>query len=145
MMYQVSVDIPFCYGHRLLTCEGVFYDKNKCGSMHGHNAVARIVLESGELTQFGFVVDFSKAKRDIKEWIDKQWDHASILGFNDSNEISHRMCEEDKIYIMKDGEVASAEFMAKHLFGIICNLGYASFLKSVSIFETPTSIATYTK
>ena len=40
-MYEVTQEIPFCYGHRLLLHAG------KCARLHGHNGVARLTLRAG--------------------------------------------------------------------------------------------------
>ena len=56
MMYYVTRQIDFCYGHRLLNYEG------KCRHLHGHNGRAVIKIASGELDDRGMVLDFSDIK-----------------------------------------------------------------------------------
>ena len=46
-MYSVTKRIDFCYGHRLLDYDGV------CKHPHGHNAVAEIEVQTGELDNRG--------------------------------------------------------------------------------------------
>ena len=42
-MFQVTREIRFCYGHRLLNYDG------KCRHLHGHNGRAIITLETDRL------------------------------------------------------------------------------------------------
>ena len=72
-MYQVSREIEFCYGHRLLNYEG------KCRHLHGHNGRAVIVLSGKTLDDRGMLVDFGDIKKCIQLWIDDKLDHNMIL------------------------------------------------------------------
>ena len=71
-MYQVTREIDFCYGHRLLNYDG------KCRFLHGHNGRAVITLESPELDGLGMVTDFSEIKRVVSRWIDENLDHRIV-------------------------------------------------------------------
>src|SRR5687768_3779941 len=73
LMFRVTRQIDFCYGHRLLNYEG------KCKYLHGHNGRAIITIESGQLDQRGMVLDFSDIKRVVSGWIDENLDHRMIL------------------------------------------------------------------
>ena len=72
-MYKIAKRISFCYGHRLLNYDG------KCARLHGHNAVAEIVLGAESLDTTGFVKDFALVKRRLKQFIDEQIDHRLLL------------------------------------------------------------------
>ena len=72
-MFQVLKQITFCYGHRLIHYSG------KCQHLHGHDAVAEIVIQSNNLDQRGMVVDFSDIKADVSTWIDQHLDHKMLL------------------------------------------------------------------
>ena len=48
-MFQVTREIRFCYGHRLLNYDG------KCRHLHGHNGRAVITLQAEELDTLGMV------------------------------------------------------------------------------------------
>ena len=76
-MFQVSREIDFCYGHRLLNYDG------KCRYLHGHNGRAVITLESPELSDIGMVVDFKEIKEVVSKWIDDNLDHRMILNCQD--------------------------------------------------------------
>src|SRR4051794_33803225 len=72
-MFQVTRELRFCYGHRLLNYDG------KCKHLHGHNGRAVITLEADQLDALGMVVDFSVIKRVVAAWIDANLDHRMIL------------------------------------------------------------------
>ena len=76
-MFQVTKEIRFCYGHRLLKYEG------KCRHLHGHNGRAVITLAAQALDELGMVLDFSKIKRVVGAWIDAELDHRMILRRDD--------------------------------------------------------------
>src|ERR1041384_1389648 len=76
-MFQVTREIRFCYGHRLLNYDG------KCRHLHGHNGRAVITLESPQLDALGMVVDFSRIKRVVSAWIDTTLDHKMLLHRDD--------------------------------------------------------------
>src|SRR5438067_2031165 len=56
-MHEVTKEIRFCYGHRLLRYEG------KCRHLHGHNGRAVITLAAAKLDSLGMVLDFSQIKK----------------------------------------------------------------------------------
>src|SRR5262245_58199732 len=76
-MFQVTREIRFCYGHRLLNYDG------KCRHLHGHNGRAVITLEADRLDGLGMVVDFSAIKKAVSAWIDANLDHRMILHKDD--------------------------------------------------------------
>jgi 6-pyruvoyltetrahydropterin/6-carboxytetrahydropterin synthase len=72
-MYQVTREIEFCYGHRLLNYDG------KCRHLHGHNGRAVITLEGSALDHCGMLVDFAEIKAKVQAWIDLNLDHNMLL------------------------------------------------------------------
>src|SRR6476661_8702181 len=76
-MFQVTRELHFCYGHRLLHYEG------KCRNLHGHNGRAVITLETSALDSLGMVVDFSKIKKVVSAWLDANLDHRMLLHKDD--------------------------------------------------------------
>lgn len=76
-MATVMRKIEFDAGHRLLNHEG------KCKYLHGHRYVAEIFCITYELDKMGMVVDFGLIKSLVKTWIDKNWDHNTILNSKD--------------------------------------------------------------
>jgi 6-pyruvoyltetrahydropterin/6-carboxytetrahydropterin synthase len=76
-MFEVTRELRFCYGHRLLEYDG------KCRYLHGHNGRALITLATASLDPLGMVVDFSTIKRVVGGWIDTNLDHRMILHRSD--------------------------------------------------------------
>src|SRR6516162_9833016 len=76
-MYRVTREIRFCYGHRLLNYDG------KCKHLHGHNGRAVITIESDRLDKLGMVMDFSRIKTVMHDWLDRTLDHRMILHRDD--------------------------------------------------------------
>lgn len=72
-MYQITREIEFCYGHRLLNYDG------KCRHLHGHNGRAIISLAGPALDARGMLVDFGEIKRKVQRWIDENIDHTMLL------------------------------------------------------------------
>jgi 6-pyruvoyltetrahydropterin/6-carboxytetrahydropterin synthase len=72
-MFQVTREIEFCYGHRLLNYDG------KCRHLHGHNGRAVITLQGSVLDHRGMLVDFAEIKAKVQAWIDENLDHNMLL------------------------------------------------------------------
>ena len=131
MVYQVKKTLTFSYAHRLLKHQG------KCMNYHGHNGVIEVLCENSSLDNRQMVVDFDEISEAVKDWIDTQFDHAMIIGPNDPI-IPFLKKENQKHFITADEPTAEA--MAKLVFdqAKIANLP----IKSVTLWETPTSSAT---
>lgn len=71
-MFQVTREIDFCYGHRVV-------GDPDCCHLHGHNGRAVLTLESEHLDSLGMVLDFSEIKRVVARWIDEHLDHHMVL------------------------------------------------------------------
>src|SRR5438093_3142696 len=77
VMFRVTREIRFCYGHRLLQYDG------KCRHLHGHNGRAVVTLEAESLDRLGMVMDFSRIKLVLQTWIDQALDHKMLLHRDD--------------------------------------------------------------
>lgn len=73
--------LHFCTGHRVMNHEG------KCATVHGHNFVAYITVETEQMDAVGRVIDFSILKKRIGEWIDRHWDHNFLVWKEDKEVI----------------------------------------------------------
>ena len=131
-MFQVTREIDFCYGHRLLDYDG------KCKNLHGHNGKVLITLEATSLDGLGMVLDFADIKRVIQKWIDDKLDHRMILRHDDPVvEILKQMNE--PLMLIDDNPTAEniakliAEYGVKRGFPVI----------EVRLWETPRCSATY--
>lgn len=124
-MYKISKEFHFSAAHQLHGLE----EGHPCGRLHGHNYVIIVELSDLALDEVGFVEDYG-ALKDIKEFIDKEWDHENL---ND-------------LYPFEAAEVKamfnpSAENMAKFLFDKFKRTHPK--LTGIGVKETPKTIAWY--
>jgi 6-pyruvoyltetrahydropterin/6-carboxytetrahydropterin synthase len=132
-MYSVTKRIDFCYGHRLLDYEGV------CKHPHGHNAVVEIEIQAATLDPRNMVTDFSDIKRVMKAWIDRELDHKMILRSDDPlTEVLQDMGE--PVFVVDSNP--TVERIARLLFDVSREQGLP--VTRITVWETPTSWATYT-
>jgi len=131
-MFQVTKEIHFCYGHRLLNYDG------KCRYFHGHNGKVEVQLSSETLDAKGMVRDFTEIKEILQTWIDKTLDHRMLLHKDDPLRQTLEKAGEP-VHVM--GTNPTAENIAK----LIYDTAKAKQLpvSSVTLWETPNSFATY--
>ena len=132
MTYRATVQIHFCYGHRLLDYDG------PCAHPHGHNGLVEIELEAAELDARGMVVDFGDVKRELKGWIDATMDHQMLLRRDDP--LAEWMREHGEPVCLFE-ENPTAENIARAIFERAREQGWPVI--EVRLWETPTSFATY--
>jgi len=131
-MFQVTQNIEFCYGHRLLNYAG------KCRHLHGHNGRAVIVLEGAALDDRGMLVDFSDIKQSVRTWIDESLDHRMILNESDPA-VPFFQEQGEPLYLMPENPTAEA--IARLIYGFTKQAGFP--VSEVSLWETSKSFATY--
>jgi 6-pyruvoyltetrahydropterin/6-carboxytetrahydropterin synthase len=132
-MYSVTKRIDFCYGHRLLDYDGI------CKHPHGHNAVAEIEVRTDALDTRNMVVDFSDIKRIVKGWIDRELDHKMILRHDDPL-VKPLQSLGEPIFIVDSNP--TVERIARLIYDVSREQGLS--VVRVTVWETPTSWATYT-
>ena len=132
-MFSVTKRIDFCYGHRLLDYDGI------CKHPHGHNAIAEVELRTATLDHRNMVADFNDIKRIVKGWIDRELDHKMILRRDDPL-VPLLQSLGEPIYLVESNP--TVERIAKLIFDISREQGLA--VERVTVWETPTSWATYT-
>jgi 6-pyruvoyltetrahydropterin/6-carboxytetrahydropterin synthase len=109
MIRSITIEIPFRAGHRLIAPY-----KGKCNNVHGEGYTAIVELKSERIDQNGMVADFGKTKKKIKNWIDKNWDHAYI--YTNRDEVGHYLAKKGfKTFNIGDSN-PTAEIMAEELF-----------------------------
>jgi 6-pyruvoyltetrahydropterin/6-carboxytetrahydropterin synthase len=123
-MYEVTVEDTFAAGHYLRNYKG------KCENPHGHNYKVRVTLAGRELDHAGLLLDFKDLKSVMKHVIDY---------------LDHRMINDLDPFTKLN---PSAENLAKYFYdetntGLRAKTDGRVQVKSVTIFETDTSIATY--
>jgi len=132
MVFRVTCQIDFCYGHRLLNYEG------KCRHLHGHNGRAVISIASETLDHRGMVLDFGDIKRDVSTWIDNHLDHRMLLCESDPAVPLLRELGEPMFLLPEN---PTAENIAKLIFQAATDHGFP--IASVQLWETPRCFATY--
>ncbi len=131
-MFQVSREIEFCYGHRLLDYEG------KCRHLHGHNGRIVITIEAPQLDEQGMVADFGEINKVVGQWIDDNLDHRMLLRQDDpAVGVLRELCE--PVHLM--GVNPTAENIAKMVFDYAIEQGFPVI--AVQMWETPRCGATY--
>ena len=131
-MFQVSREIDFCYGHRLLNYDG------KCRHLHGHNGRAIITVESPALDHRGMVLDFSDIKQVVSGWIDETLDHRMLL-CKDAPAVPLLRDLEEPMFLMDTNP--TAENIARLIFDFTRNHGFP--IVECQLWETPRCHATY--
>jgi len=120
-MYEILVTSRFCGAHNLRGYRG------KCEELHGHNWKVEAKFTSDILNDIGIAVDFKILKSRLNNIL-KKLDHAYL----------------NKVDIFKKKN-PSAENIAGYVFKKLKSSVKEKrlFLKSVSIWESDTSCATY--
>jgi 6-pyruvoyltetrahydropterin/6-carboxytetrahydropterin synthase len=131
-MFQVSREIDFCYGHRLLNYDG------KCKYLHGHNGRAVITIEAEDLDERGMVLDFSDIKRVVSNWIDENLDHRMIL-HRDDPIVSLLRQQGEPMYLIDVNP--TAENIARIIHEFTAAQGFP--IVETRLWETPRCFATY--
>lgn len=131
-MFQVTREIDFCYGHRLLDYDG------KCKNLHGHNAKVLITLEATSLDGLGMVLDFADIKRVVQKWIDDHLDHRMILRRDDP--VVETLLQMGEPLMLVD-QNPTAENIAKLIAEYGLEQGFP--VVEVRLWETPRCSATY--
>lgn len=133
-MYQVTQELTFCYGHRLLGHPG------KCARLHGHNARAFVTLRADALDAQGMVADFDVVQRKLRSFVEEQLDHQLLLHRDDPLVPALRSIGEHFRVL----EVApTAENLARLVFEQAERSGLP--VVEVRLEEQPGSVATFKK
>jgi 6-pyruvoyltetrahydropterin/6-carboxytetrahydropterin synthase len=131
-MFQVTRELRFCYGHRLLQYDG------KCRYLHGHNGRAIITLSAASLDELGMVVDFSQIKRVVGGWIDSHLDHRMLL-HQDDPLAAYLRAQGEPIFLLDANP--TAENIARLIFDYTAAQGFP--VVEVRLWETEDSCAVY--
>ncbi len=133
-MFSVARDFSFSYGHRLYRYEG------KCRRLHGHNALARVVVDCEKLDEQGMALDFVNIKSSIGSWLDEEFDHRVLLSKDDP--LAKTLLDVGEPVVLFDGN-PTAELLAKTIFERALSLGMN--VKQVDFWETEKCRATYSR
>jgi 6-pyruvoyltetrahydropterin/6-carboxytetrahydropterin synthase len=125
-MFEVTVEDSFAAGHYLRNYRG------KCENPHGHNYKVRVTLAGKELDKAGLLLDFKDLRDVMKPAIDR---------------LDHQMINDIEPFTNLN---PSAENLAKYFFdetnGRLHSSTYGRVrVKTVTVFETDTTTATYSE
>jgi 6-pyruvoyltetrahydropterin/6-carboxytetrahydropterin synthase len=129
----VTKRIEFCYGHRMMDYEG-------CASTRtGTTPSSRSTSTPTRLDGRNMVADFGDIKRIVKGWIDRELDHKMILRKDDPLTAALQKMGEP-MYVLDSNP--TAERIAQLIYDKSREQGLP--VSRVTVWETPTSWATYT-
>ena len=107
--------------------------------LHGHRYVLEATFSADKLDELGRVIDFGEIKDIIKGWIDKNFDHNTILSIKDKtlgDEIAKITGQ--TIYYIKENPTAEniAKYLLEEIFPGLFQGKNVTFEK-LRLFETP--------
>ncbi len=118
-MYELKVQMYFSAAHHLLNYEG------DCENQHGHNWLVEAYVQGDKLNQSNILIDYKVLKTALKSILD-YLDHRDINELPEFKDIS-----------------PSSEILAKFIYDKMKEK--IAQTSKVSIWETPTSCATYSE
>jgi 6-pyruvoyltetrahydropterin/6-carboxytetrahydropterin synthase len=121
MMYTVSVESKFSSAHNLRGYKG------KCEDLHGHNWRVRMSVCSPELDSLGMVRDFTVLKELLNRAIET---------------LDHKYLNDVEPFVSIN---PTSENIARHIFEEVLRISPDLELRDVTVWETETSSATYSR
>ena len=116
-MFEVKIETHFSAAHHLLNYKG------ECENQHGHNWRVEVYVEGNDLDKSNILVDFKLLKKKVNEIVD-YLDHKDINELEEFKDVS-----------------PSSEMLSKFIYKKV-QKEFPNVSK-VSVWETPTSRATY--
>lgn len=122
----------------------VMRHESKCAHLHGHRYVAEVTVAAPELDSLGRVIDFSVVKEIVGYWVDREWDHGTMLCAEDY-ELQELCAKNGWKHYLFDTRNPTAENIAKELFDSATLLlqHVHVTVTHVRIYETPNCWADY--
>lgn len=134
-MYTIRKKFKFEMAHQLFDA----YSDCCKDTIHGHSYILEVFIENDQLDQTGMLIDFTKVKDQIKEYINK-WDHALVMPNTFSQEYIDMLYKYNmKLIIVKYNP--TAENMAKDIYEYIASKIWN--VSKVRLHETDTGYAEY--
>lgn len=116
-MFEIKIETHFSSAHHLLNYKG------ECENQHGHNWKVEVYVQGTELDRSNILIDFKVLKKTVNQIVD-YLDHTDINTLPEFENVS-----------------PSSEIISKFLYGKIKEK--IPNVSKVSVFETPTSCASY--
>ena len=103
---------PITTGHRQ------WRDKGHCSYVHGYGRYVRLTFEATELDERGWVMDFGDL-RGVKNWIEDEWDHRTLIAADDPVIPELKILEEVggiNLNILPEGYLPGIEESCRYLY-----------------------------
>lgn len=141
----ITKKIEIDMGHRVPN------HKSKCSNPHGHRYVIEVGVDDKVIdvkgdSNEGMVIDFSDLKQAMMEVLDEVYDHSYTIYNNDCYLLYFEKMKLDGRKINIVDFIPTAENLSKQWFKEM-NIKLVDFnikLNYITVWETPTSTATYT-
>ena len=116
-MFEIKKQMTFSAAHHLLNYDG------ECENQHGHNWLVEAYVKGNNLDKSNILIDYKVLKKEMKKVLD-------LLDHKDINELEYF-----------ENISPSSEILAKFIFDKLKET--IPNMSRVSVWETPTSCATY--
>ena len=116
-MFELKAQMYFAAAHHLLNYNG------ECENQHGHNWLVEAYVKGTELDKSNILVDYKVIKKELKSVLD-------LLDHKDINELPYF-----------EGQSPSSEMISKFIYYEMKKK--ISLISKISVWETPTSCASY--
>jgi 6-pyruvoyltetrahydropterin/6-carboxytetrahydropterin synthase len=130
--------LEFDAAHRVVNHE------SKCATLHGHRYKVETTATSADLDSIGRVIDFSVLKQKLGGWLDREWDHNSIIFKKDQLTIQALTSIPRKKEPFISEFNPTAENMAHFLLNTICPILFLKdgiIVTHIRVWETPNCFA----
>lgn len=146
-MLSITKEFTFDAAHRLV--KGY---EGKCSNVHGHTYKVLITVSLREdrdhieivtLNEFDFVEDFDLLKM-VKNWVDNNWDHASLVSKHDVEWINWLTLNKQKFFVFELGNPTVeliCTFLLQRANDMLAN--NRVIVSKMEVYETQTSKATW--
>lgn len=120
-MFKISKQFELCYSHRVHTqiinpvLSGGEKTNCPCKVNHGHNSTITVELEGESLNPQGMLVDYVNLTF-LKNFIDKELDHKTILDINDPWTID--FINSSREYNSYLADISYVKFLPQQVFGL---------------------------
>ncbi len=137
-MISCTKRIEFDSAHRVPSHSGA------CKMLHGHRYVLEVSFVTKNIDDSGMIIDFGIIKTRLKQWLDENWDHNTILSQSDKklgDDIAAYTGQKPFYLINPPTAENMADFLYKNVIPELFN--DFSDLKCVKLrlYETPNSYA----
>lgn len=112
MVYKISRDLKtFSAAHRL----NKRYP-GKCRTLHGHTYNVSVTIAADSLDLYDFVMDFGDIKLLFDSWVQRNWDHVTLVSEMDSSLIEFLQKDDQDFYVLPNQRNTTCEALAEFLF-----------------------------